>query len=128
MPVTALYAGLLTLVFVVLSFRVIFVRRSHQVSMGDAGDKELSKRIRVHANFAEYAPLGLILLGIAELSKTSIYVLHAIGVLLLVGRLLHAYGMSQTPQIMALRASGMVSTFTALAIGAVSCIAVGLRL
>ena len=128
MPIPALYAAPLTILFIVLSFRVIFVRRSHQVSMGDAGDKELSKRIRVHANFAEYAPLALILLGVAELSKSSIYVLHAMGVLLLIGRAFHAYGMSQTPQIMALRASGMVITFTSLAIGAVACLVVGVRL
>lgn len=128
MPITALYAGVLAVVFIALSFYVISGRYNLKVSLGDAGHADLAKRIRVHANFAEYTPLGLILLAVAEQSKSSLYLLHTIGMLLLAGRLLHAYGLSQTPTNRACRGLGMVATFTSLAIGAVTCLMIGLRL
>jgi uncharacterized membrane protein YecN with MAPEG domain len=33
---------------------------------GDGGDPEMSQAIRAHGNFAEYVPLGLILLGLVR--------------------------------------------------------------
>ena len=56
MKITALHAGLLALLVLVLSFRTILYRRAHKVEIGDGGDKELLRRSRVHANFAEYVP------------------------------------------------------------------------
>ncbi len=43
-----------------------------------------------------------------------------IGALLAVGRLAHAYGVSQAPQIMKLRVLGMVTTIAAIVTGAVA--------
>lgn len=127
MIVTALYAGLLTFLFLALSFRVIGVRRGQRVEIGDGGDKELLRRMRVHANFAEYTPLALVLLGLAESLKAPIWALHLAGVALLVGRIIHAYGLSQTPHIMQLRVGGMVLTFTALMVLAIACLMLSLR-
>jgi uncharacterized membrane protein YecN with MAPEG domain len=39
---------------------------------------------------------------------------------MLIGRATHAYGVSQTPQIMRLRVVGMVTTIAAIVIGAVA--------
>ncbi|HXW70069.1 MAG TPA: MAPEG family protein [Methylocella sp.] len=58
MPVTALYASLLTPFFIALALRVISMRASAKVAFGDGGDRELLRRTRVHANFAEYVPLA----------------------------------------------------------------------
>ena len=52
--------------------------------------------------------------------------LHAIGAVLLVGRLAHAYGLSQTPHIMQLRVFGMVATFTAIIVGRAACLSLSL--
>ena len=60
MAVTALYAALLTPLFVILSVRVIALRRANGAALGDGGNPVLLRRIRVQANFAEYAPLALI--------------------------------------------------------------------
>jgi uncharacterized membrane protein YecN with MAPEG domain len=65
MPITALYAALLTMLFVVLSVRVIAMRRGSGAALGDGGNPELLRRIRVQGNFAEYVPLGLVLLRLA---------------------------------------------------------------
>jgi uncharacterized protein len=123
MPVTAFYASLLTVLFVYLAARVIGHRRAKRVEIGDGDDRELLRRMRVHANFVEYTPYALVLLALAESLKTPALVLHAIGLCLLVGRVVHAYALSQNPHVMQLRVAGMVLTFTALAAGALACLA-----
>jgi uncharacterized membrane protein YecN with MAPEG domain len=122
MYVTALYAGLLVPLYILLSARVIGQRRAQRVEIGDAGDKELLRRMRVHANFIEYTPYCLLLMALAESLKTPVLAVHALGLLLLVGRGLHAYALSQTPHVMQMRVFGMVLTLTALAMGGVACI------
>lgn len=121
MPVTALFAAALAVLLLVLSARVIGARRGAQVEIGDGADRELLRRIRVHANFVEYAPYVLILMGLAESMKAPELAVMAVGTLLIVGRVIHAYGLSQTPHIMRLRVLGMVLTFTALGAGAALC-------
>ena len=69
LTITALYAGLLALLFLALSINVIRYRRGEQVSLGDGGKRKLARGIRAHGNFAEYVPLVLVLMSIAELSQ-----------------------------------------------------------
>lgn len=114
MPITALYAALLTPVLLFLTFRVIGHRRAQRVEIGDGGDRELLRRMRVHANFIETVPMALILLALAESLKGPVLILHAIGLALLIGRLAHAYALAQEPHIMQLRVAGMVATLTAI--------------
>ena len=120
LSVTPLYAAALTALFLVLSGRVITYRRAHKVSLGDGGDRVLERRMRAQGNFAEYAPLGLILLMGAELAGAQALWLHLTGGLLLVGRLMHGIGFSFLHHSMALRVGGMVLTLSALALGAIS--------
>ena len=122
MPVTALYAGLLTLLFVGLSFRVIGVRRGAKISVGDGDNGDLLRRIRVHGNFAEYVPLALVLIGLAESLKTDPRVLHGLGLALVLGRICHAIGLSPKTSILPLRAGGIVLTFIVLIAAAGACI------
>ncbi len=118
LSITPVYAGLFTLFFIFLSLRVVLVRRSARVSLGDGGNQELTRRMRVHGNFIEYVPLALILMALAELQGQPAWILHLIGAALALGRLAHAYGIGAAPQIMRLRVLGMVLTFAALATGA----------
>lgn len=112
------YAGLLALLFVFLSLRVIRFRRAAGVSLGDGGDEELRRRIRAHANFAEYAPLALILMTLAEVQGQAAWIIHLVGVPLVAGRAAHAYAVSQAPQIMPLRVAGMIATIAAILVAA----------
>lgn len=122
MIVTPLYAALLTLWMLVLSMRVISCRRKARVSLGDGGNVELQRAIRGHANFNEYVPLALLLLLILELSHFSIYVVHALGLTLLVARLLHGYALSFTVEFKFGRFWGAFLTFTVLIVQAVLCL------
>lgn len=122
MIVTALYAGLLTPLFVLLSIRVIRQRRAVRVGIGHGDDAALLRRMRVHANFAEYVPLALLLMGLLESMGTSRYLLHGLGIALVLGRLVHAYGVSQTKENLTLRVTGMTLTFAVLVIAALACL------
>ncbi|NPD21062.1 MAPEG family protein [Alterinioella nitratireducens] len=108
--VTALYAGLIALLYLFLSYNVVLARRSQRVSVGDGGDKLVRKRMRTHANCAEYAPIGLILLMLVEMQGMPLWLVHVFGQILLAGRLSHAYGFGSTPQIVPLRKLGMYLT------------------
>jgi uncharacterized membrane protein YecN with MAPEG domain len=118
LEVTPIYAGCLAILMIVLSFRVIARRRAAKVSVGDGGDNDLMKRIRVQANCAEYVPLGVLLLLVVELAGASAVLVHALGLALLAGRVMHAVGYGATPQIIPLRIIGMLLTFTMLGVSA----------
>ena len=112
--VTALYAGLLVGVFILLTLRVFAVRQPSGVMLGTGGNRALERAVRVHANFAEYVPLFLVALAAAELCGAAPWLLHGLGAAMLAGRVLHAAGMSREPDIVPLRAGGMVLTLAAL--------------
>lgn len=122
MPVTAVYAALLAPLFVYLSVRVIGARRAAKVALGDGGDAELMRRMRVQANFAEYVPFALVMIGLTESLKTAPWLLHLLGVTLVAGRCLHAYGVSHTPERFAFRVTGMATTFTVILLAALICL------
>jgi uncharacterized membrane protein YecN with MAPEG domain len=122
MMVTPLYAGLLVLLFIVLSLRVIHARRGEKVSLGDGGSPAMLRLIRGHANFVEYVPLALLLMAILEISRHSIYVLHALGILLVAGRVLHGYALSFTQTFRFGRTAGAAVTIAVLLIEAALCL------
>jgi len=124
--ITAFYAALLALLFIFLCRNVIVCRRKHRIPIGDQGQSELLRRIRVQANFAEYTPLALILLGLAEAQGLVPWLLHILGLAFLAGRLLHAFGVSRTPENYAFRTTGMVLTFFVLAVCAFANLALSL--
>jgi uncharacterized membrane protein YecN with MAPEG domain len=121
LTITAFYASLLVVLFLFLSLRVIGWRRIHRIEIGDGDNRELLRRMRVHANFAEYAPFTLLLMALAESMAPPRPLLHLVGLMLVAGRLLHAYGLSQTPQILRYRVIGMQLTISALGIAALIC-------
>lgn len=120
MVITAFYASLAALLFVFLSARVIRMRVSERVALGDGGDEMLGRRLRAHGNFAEYAPLALVLMALAESQGASVWILHGLGLLLLAGRSIHAFAVSRSPEPLKLRVLGMGLTFTALIGGALT--------
>jgi len=109
----ALWSGLLILLLVVLSFRVVMGRQKHRVVLGDGGNDDMLLRGRVFGNAAEYIPVGIAALALLTLLGLPAYTLHAVGGVLFVGRLLHATGLTAgkpTPG----RLLGMVLTYLAL--------------
>lgn len=118
LDVVPVYAALLAVLFVVLSARVIQLRTEHKISLGVGGNAELERRTRVQANFAEYVPLALLLLALAELQGASDTLLHALCLLLLLSRLAHAWGMSRTPDDFKFRVFGVLGTLGVLLLSA----------
>ena len=118
MPVVALYAALLALLFIGLSVRTIGLRRRLRIAVGDAGNAEMLRAMRVHSNFAEYVPLALLLIYFTEISGAPVLLVHALGFGLLLGRVAHAYGVSQSEENLRFRVFGMAVTFSTLGVGA----------
>jgi uncharacterized protein len=125
MTITALYAGLLAILFLVLSIRVIQKRTN--VSLGDGGDAELLRRIRGHGNFAEYVPLMLLMMALLEYGgATPVWLLHALGITLVVARVLHGIALSFTDKWKFGRFYGTLLSFIVLLVLALLCIWRGL--
>ncbi len=116
--ITPVYAGFLALFFIFLTICVIRVRRTVKVAMGDGGDTGLMRIQRVHGNFCEYIPLILVLMLLVELQDGPALLLHLIGTFAILGRLLHAYGVSREKEDYRLRVAAMILTFAAMLIGA----------
>ncbi|MTI01748.1 MAPEG family protein [Roseibium sp. RKSG952] len=120
LAITPIYAALIAILYVALSANVILHRRSGKISVGDGGDKAMIKAMRTHANCAEYAPFALLLIAMAELQGAGWLILNLLGLMLLAGRLLHAYGFGRSSQIVILRQVGMLLTFAAILIAALA--------
>jgi hypothetical protein len=90
--VTMLYAALCGVLLIALALNVVRLRLGRKVPLGI--DPTLEQPVRVHGNFAEYAPTFLVLLLLAELGGAAFWFLHLTGATFVAGRMLHAYGLS----------------------------------
>lgn len=118
--VSALYAGLLGVLLLVLSYRVSMYRRRHGVSLGDGGRKDLHAAIRVQGNFVEYVPTALILLVLVDLSGWPPGAVHGLGAALFLGRVLHAQGLTANPDGKSFgRLTGILLTWLMLLVSSV---------
>ena len=111
MHVTGFYAALATLLVLILAARVSMRRGTAKVGIGDGGDAGLVRCIRAHANAVENLPLALLLLLVLELNQTRPLWLHVFGCVLIIGRILHAIGLSRSPDESAGRLVGMLLTW-----------------
>ena len=111
---TPIYAASFAILLVVLSVRVIVLRRRSGVAVGDGGQAALTRAVRAQANFAEYVPLALLLMLFIELGGVSDWLLHLYGLVLAAGRISHAFGISGVAENFRFRVFGMAATFTVL--------------
>jgi uncharacterized membrane protein YecN with MAPEG domain len=109
--ITLLYAGLCALLVLILAARVVRWRMTHRIGLGDGGDAELLRRVRVHGNAIEYLPLCLILLGGMELNGYPAPIIHGFGLALLLSRVAHAWGLSRSSGVSAGRFAGTLVTW-----------------
>jgi hypothetical protein len=121
-----LYVGLLILMSIVLQFRVIRLRRSKLIALGDGQDKEMTRAIRVHGNFTESVPFGMAGLVMLALIDAQAVLIHGVGLLLLAGRIAHAVGLNRTAGKSTGRVAGMIMTLCALGVSALALISAAL--
>ncbi len=112
--ITPIYAGLLGLLLLALTTVVVRLRGKYKVGIGDGGHPEMSRAIRVHANFIEYVPLALILILMLEYRGIPAWALHGLGGGLFLGRVLHAWGLSQNERTSFGRAVGIMLTWLSI--------------
>ncbi|HEX9836792.1 MAG TPA: MAPEG family protein [Alphaproteobacteria bacterium] len=108
---TAIYAGILLLIGLVLGALTTRARVKNSVLIGDGGKEPVIKAIRAHANFAEYVPLAVIGIGLAEMAGGPAWLVHGMGVVLVLARLAHAQGMYQTTALSPGRLAGATLTW-----------------
>lgn len=123
LTITPVYAALLALFYLRLSIRVIKQRRSAKVSVGDGGNADLTRAMWVHANFAEYTPLALLLIAFNEAMGAPGLAVHLLCLMLVTGRGLHFLGIRSAEAPMQYRRNGMMLTFATLALGALGILA-----
>ncbi len=114
LKLTAIYAAILTFVYVKLTLNVINLRRQNEVSLGDGGREDLQQAIRSHGNFTEYVPLGLILLGCLEANHIHWTIVLLLGGVFTTGRLFYAKAFLEATPNMELRVRGMKFTLWGL--------------
>ncbi len=122
LPVTSLYVGLAGLLALFLALVVVKNRQKHKVALGDGGVGQLQQAQRVHANFVEYVPLALVFILILELQGAPSSWLHGLGTALIVGRVLHAYGLMRSPHSSPGRFVGTILTWLVYLFGAGACL------
>lgn len=88
------WSGLLILVLVALSIRVVMTRRRERVILGDGGNEQMIVAARGFGNAAEYTPLAIGALILLALTGCATWAIHALGAAFLVGRLVHPLGLA----------------------------------
>ena len=126
LPVTLTTAALSVIVNIWLGWRVVSARREAKVSIGDGGNEGVLRRMRAHANFAENAPIFLILLAVAELAAGSGVLLITLAAIFLASRVAHGIGMDGG-SLVRFRMFGMMGTTLTTAVLAVWAIMLAAR-
>jgi uncharacterized membrane protein YecN with MAPEG domain len=97
LEVAAVYVGLNILILLVLGYLVMAGRRRHKIVLGEGDKPEFLRAIRAHANASEYIPaalVGIVVLALLE-PAAPLWLLHASGLSLTAGRILHGFGLHQ---------------------------------
>ena len=90
---SAIYASVSAFLIVWLSLNVIKVRTAKRIILGDGNDEELLTAIAAQLNAIEYIPIALLLLFSLEYNDANLIIVHALGIALIIGRIVHAKGL-----------------------------------
>jgi uncharacterized membrane protein YecN with MAPEG domain len=116
----ALWIGLCLILLLVLSVLVVRQRRRHGVELGDAEIPELTRAIRAFGNATEYVPGGLVALVALAIAGAQPLLVHAVGLVLFVGRLVHAISLSRSGAASVPRSAGITLTWIAYLVAGVA--------
>jgi len=108
--VSAITAGVLLIIQMLLMLRTALTRRSAGVSLG-SGEGDLLRRSRRHGNLAENAAIFIAGFTLVELMGENRVWLEVACGLFVFARLLHIVGLSQKNTVNAFRVVGVILTF-----------------
>jgi uncharacterized membrane protein YecN with MAPEG domain len=109
----AFYAAINAFIMLALAMLVVRARAKTRTEIGDNADPSMIGPLRAHANNTEYVPLAILLLLILYSLGANVFVIHAVGGTLTLGRLLHAFGLSRNVGTSVPRFLGMILTWLA---------------
>jgi uncharacterized protein len=118
MQAAAIYIAILAIALFPLTIMVIRLRRGNSIGIGDGGNKELARVIRIHANYTENVPFALAVLLSLALIAAPVWIIHVVGLSVVIGRAAHAFGLSRTTGSSVGRVAGMVLTQSGILLGA----------
>ena len=122
LQMVGLYIAINLLLNLGLAYRVSATRVKASVMTGTGDHEPLYKSTRAHIVNSEYTPIGLIgLIGLFILSG-SIWIIHAAGVALTFGRVLHAVGLYISADSTRPRLWGTLLTWLGQLITGVGCL------
>lgn len=104
---------------------VVRQRVKTNIEIGDGGNEDLVKAIRVHANNVETVPMALIAIGVLESVQAAALLIHGLGITLTIARLLHAFGLTSTTGRSPGRFLGTIATWLVYLIGGGTCLYYG---
>lgn len=107
----ALWAGLNLVLMLVLSVRVVRIRRARQIGLGHGESPDLERACRAFGNASEYIPAALVTLVLLAVLDVSPGLVHALGLTLLLGRVAHAIGLSRSGGATLARSVGVIATW-----------------
>jgi len=126
--VAPLYLGFHLLFSIVLIMLVVRKRRADKtgLGLGDSPKSPLARAVRAHGNHMEHVPLALLMLVVLEIMKAPLWLLHALGIILLLSRLGHLQGLNSSWGTSKGRVLGMLGTMLVYLVGALCCFYYGL--
>ena len=96
LPVTAVFACILTLLILMLAYRVVVYRRRYRVGYGEGKKDHLKQAISAHSNAIENIPLAILLMALLEYAEVPFILLVIVACLFVLARFIHAYGLSHS--------------------------------
>ncbi len=118
LSITPIYIAILGLLFLPITMRVALYRIKSRISLGTGDDPEMVRRMRGQANFIETVPMALILLIVMEVLGASNTWLHALGLTLVLGRVVHYFGLIEMAPL-AFRVIGIAATLLTILLGSI---------
>lgn len=117
--ISAFFTSILGLIYFYISRAVILQRRSQKIGLGTGPNEEISALVSAHSNFNAYVPLLIILMFFLEhLIELNRFFLVCLGIVIVLGRLLHFKAMSMSAPLSApalkYRIAGMIMTLIPL--------------
>jgi len=109
--ITAAAAAVLAVLQMLLMLYAASGRGQFRVGLGDGGNPQMLKRVRIHGNLAENAPLFLILLALVEVSGQWPRFVPWFAAAFVLARLLHLIGLSLSAGASVPRFVGVLTTF-----------------
>ena len=129
LPITLCTAGILGILYVLLSIAVSGERSRSKIGLGTGtegsvalGEEHNASRlfvaVRRHGHFAEYVPLSLILMMLLELGHARRMILIGLGVALVLARIMIVFGLGRAaPNV--LRAGGSTIQYLIILVASV---------